>query len=200
MTTERTVKSPTRKASKGDGETHLRQVRSGGKVRVQRSAVRKDGWTAEKRAAFFAHLAETCNVAASARHVGMSVPMVYALRKRDAAFAAEWMEALDQGFEELRIQLLHQARFGIEETSHVTDADGNTKQITTKHSYPVGMSLRLLLAHQQAVMAFRAQQGIVRQGSEDVLHEIMEKLALARKRAKAQKARTANMSAGVDPQ
>jgi hypothetical protein len=53
---------------------------------------RKDGWTPGRQADFLGSLAETLNVAAAARHVGMTRESAYRLREKDgaASFAAAW--------------------------------------------------------------------------------------------------------------
>lgn len=76
-------------------------------------AVSPSQWTRAKRAKFLDHLAVTCNVAASARAVGMSTPGVYLLRRRDPAFADLWLAALRTGYDRLEERLLQQAGAGI---------------------------------------------------------------------------------------
>ena len=63
-----------------------------GRLQVRKAA--KGGWTPAKRAAFLEHLAATCNIAASARAVGMAPRGAHALKKRDAVFAADWAGAI----------------------------------------------------------------------------------------------------------
>lgn len=54
---------------------------------------RRDGWTAARRARFLEHLAAGLDVKRACALVGLSRPKAYALRGRDAAFAAAWEEA-----------------------------------------------------------------------------------------------------------
>ena len=54
---------------------------------------RRDGWTAERRQAFFGHLAAGLDVKRACALVGLSRQKAYTLRGRDAAFAAAWDEA-----------------------------------------------------------------------------------------------------------
>jgi hypothetical protein len=63
-------------------------------------------WTEAKREAFLVLLAQSCNVAASCRAVGMQTPSLYRLRRLDAGFAAEWRTALLAGYDRLEEQLL----------------------------------------------------------------------------------------------
>lgn len=67
---------------------------------------RGDGWTIARRVAFLDHLAATCNIAQSAKAVGSSASGAYALRRRDAAFAEQWREAIDLGYELLETKVL----------------------------------------------------------------------------------------------
>ena len=75
-----------------------------GRLQVRKAA--KGGWTPAKRAAFLEHLAGTCNVAASARAVGMAPRGAHALKARDAVFAADWAGAIEAAYETLEVRLL----------------------------------------------------------------------------------------------
>ena len=77
-----------------EDEREERAVRGpNGKLQVKR--VRESCWTARKRGIFLDHLAATGNVTASAAAAGMHKRNAFALRQRDAQFAAEWDAALD---------------------------------------------------------------------------------------------------------
>lgn len=76
---------------------------------IQKQAVRKDGWTKERRAIFLDELEASCNVTRAAKAAGMGQRSVRNLRRRDPAFAALWDEALDNGCERLRAELLARA-------------------------------------------------------------------------------------------
>ncbi len=56
--------------------------KAGGRLQVRKAA--KGGWTPAKRAAFLEHLAATCNIAASARAVGMAPRGAHASRGKVA--------------------------------------------------------------------------------------------------------------------
>ena len=75
-----------------------------GRLQVRKAAPR--GWTPVKRAAFLEHLAATCNIAASARAVGMAPRGAHALKARDAVFAADWAGAIEAAYETLEARLL----------------------------------------------------------------------------------------------
>jgi len=55
---------------------------------------RRDGWTPARRERFLGHLAAGLDVKRACALVAMSRQKAYALRGRDAAFAAAWDEAL----------------------------------------------------------------------------------------------------------
>lgn len=78
--------------------------KAGGRLQVRKAA--KGGWTQAKRAAFLEHLAATCNIAASARAVGMAPRGAHALKARDAVFAADWAGAIEAAYETLEARLL----------------------------------------------------------------------------------------------
>ena len=98
--------------------------KAGGRLQVRKAA--KGGWTPAKRAAFLEHLAATCNIAASARAVGMAPRGAHALKKRDAAFAADWAGAIEAAYETLEVRLLAYA-LGEGEGEAEAEADGDAE-------------------------------------------------------------------------
>ncbi len=105
----------------------------GGSVKAGRLQVRKTaprGWTPVKRAAFLEHLAATCNIAASARAVGMAPRGAHALKARDAVFAADWARAIEAAYETLEVRLLAYALGegeGEAEAEAEAEADGDAE-------------------------------------------------------------------------
>ena len=95
--------------------------KAGGRLQVRKAA--KGGWTPAKRAAFLEHLAATCNIAASARAVGMAPRGAHALKARDAVFAADWARAIEAAYETLEARLLAYA-LGEAEGEAEAEADG----------------------------------------------------------------------------
>jgi hypothetical protein len=90
----------------------------------------RGGWTPAKRAAFLEHLAATCNVAASARAVGMAPRGAHALKARDAVFAADWAAAIEAAYETLEARLLAYALGEVEgeaEAESEAEADGDAE-------------------------------------------------------------------------
>ncbi|MEG8014541.1 hypothetical protein [Sphingomonas sp. 22R3R2A-7] len=102
--------------------------KAGGRLQVRKAA--KGGWTPAKRVAFLEHLAATCNVAASARAVGMAPRGAHALKARDAVFAADWAAAIEAAYETLEARLLAYALGEVEgeaEAESEAEADGDAE-------------------------------------------------------------------------
>ena len=97
--------------------------RSGGVVQIRK--VRRDGWTARKRAVFLGELAQTMNIAHAARTVGISLNSTYALRKRDPAFAAGWLDALSDAYAKVEALLVQRAILGL--NTEALDTGDTTK-------------------------------------------------------------------------
>ncbi len=100
-----------------DGEMRVVRGQAG---ELQLCKANRRGWTAKRRGLFLDHFAATCNATASARAAGMPVRGAFALRQRDAQFAAEWDEALATGQARLAGKLIVYA-----ETRGDTPASGN---------------------------------------------------------------------------
>ena len=64
------------------------------------------GWTTELKSAFLDRLAESCNITASARALGIDPTVVHHLRRRDPAFAADWAVALEAGYVMIETRLV----------------------------------------------------------------------------------------------
>jgi len=97
-------------------------------LQVRKAA--RGGWTPAKRAAFLEHLAATCNIAASARAVGMAPRGAHALKARDAVFAADWARAIEAAYETLEVRLLAYALGegeGEAEAEAEAEADGDAE-------------------------------------------------------------------------
>lgn len=100
---------------------------------------------------FLDALAESSNVAASARTAGISANAMYRERRRNPGFAARWHEALCEGFARLEAELLSEALIA---------PTGNVKEATLKsraQKYRLGLSL--LAAHRAAVRGAKLPAG-----------------------------------------
>jgi len=78
-------------------------------------AVRRDGWSPERKARFLARLAACGNVRAACSAAGMSRDAAYTLRRRDALFARGWAAALVLARESSAEVIADKATEGIEE-------------------------------------------------------------------------------------
>jgi transposase-like protein len=126
--------------------------------------------TPEKLEIFLDCLGVTSNVAASARAAGVDDTTLYRLRRKDAGFARQWLEALSEGHEHLAMEVLARARFGVEKPVFHSG-----KRVGEFREYSDGVALKLLSLHKQEVAQFRAAQLGV---DEDLLlEEIDAKLA-----------------------
>ena len=123
------------------------------KPRVRRVGVRKRRrkaavrWSAKRAALFLATLAETANVARSARASGLSESTVRRHRQTDEDFAARWFAALREGVDSLQTMLLDRALNGVEKAVW-----HGGKQVGTIIEYSDQLALRLLETHRAAVM------------------------------------------------
>ncbi len=151
-------KAPVRKAD--DKKTAGGLVLQRGKAKgVQKRRPMKGAWTVKRKATFLDHLQASCNVCEAARQAGVTPSRAYELRRRDPAFAAQWAEALEQGYAELEMLLLRQSIHGSETTETIDEGKAEGARRTKRvHSYPHSIGLRLLLAHKGAVDAFREEK------------------------------------------
>lgn len=76
--------------------------------RWQARRARRNRFTAERKTAFLEHFCATCDARASADAAGVSVSTVFSHRRSDAAFAAAWQEALQQGYARLEAEAIAQ--------------------------------------------------------------------------------------------
>lgn len=112
--------------------------------------------------AFLDTLAETSNVSEAARRNGWTTKPWYELRRRNPAFARRWLEALSEGYEELEMEMLARARFGISKRAD-------------EPAFNEAVSLRLLMAHKNAVALQRAiRSGL---GVEELRERLDRKIA-----------------------
>ena len=88
---------------------------------VPRQYQRHDGWTPERQSEFIEALADTGSVEAACKHVNMSQPGAYQLRRQDgaASFAKAWEAALDLGVRRLEDVAMERALNGVEEPFYV---------------------------------------------------------------------------------
>lgn len=129
---------------------------------------------------FFEALAQTSNVAASARVAKLSVDALYRLRRKDAVFATRWHTALCEGYARLESGLLAEA---------LTSASGKVTDATLKaRAQKHRLALSLLSAHRSAVrggashsigLQTKSAQPNARQGLLDKLAAMRTQAAIA---------------------
>lgn len=144
----------------------------------QKPKPKRSGWTKAVRAAFLAKLAETANVAASAREAGMPVSSVYALRLKSPEFRCEWGEALAEGYARLEASLLEAA---LGKARGTTDPDA-LKREAARHR----LGLSLLAQHRPAVKGMMPLSRKVDTAQSKA--RIMDRIALMHQRIEAAKA------------
>ena len=98
---------------------------------------------AATRKLFLGHLAQTANVAASARVAGINSNAVYDERLRSAEFRGQWSGALAEGYARLEAHLLAEAL----QAADGKIADGTLKARAQKHR----LRLSLLGLHRASV-------------------------------------------------
>jgi|GEM_PF-1818291 len=85
------------------------------------------GWTAERRARFLDALGETGSVRLAVRAAGhVSTSGAYKLRHRDAAFAADWDQAVKDAVARIESDLVARAMEAIEAQKAAPDASGSS--------------------------------------------------------------------------
>lgn len=101
---------------------------------------RAGSWTAAARAVFLEHLAATCHVTNACRAAGRNVKGLYALRRRDPIFAAQWQAALEMGWDRLEAALLEHAIAPLDAAEPI-DAD------TPRAAFDPTLAMKLLALH-----------------------------------------------------
>ncbi|WP_097091123.1 hypothetical protein [Novosphingobium sp. Chol11] len=149
---------------------------------AQLRAVRKDGWTVERRKIFMETLAATCNVSEAARVAGKNLSSAYYQKRRDPGFAREWAQALSVGYGELEALLLRQALFGTEEEEVVLDGEGMVKSRKVKRGHPNAVGVRLLLQHRREVGEKLAAETVDRPDGADAVERLRAALERVRER------------------
>ena len=120
-------------------------------ARAKRAASRNTQW----RTCFLEALAETSNVTASAARASVDARTVYKTRRDDAGFAAKWLAALREGYDNLEIELLGYLR---------DPAPGRKMDVTA--------ALRLLAAHRETV---ERQRALMAEDDEDGLLDSLDR-------------------------
>lgn len=118
----------------GGGRAHLR-AKTDGEARVAR-------WSAADKAGFLDTLSATGNISRSARAVGRTGHAAHHLRRRDAAFAAEWAAAIEAACLKLQAALVEHA-MGDRDDDAPGDAGGVCAACGAEHGRPFDPELAL---------------------------------------------------------
>lgn len=132
------------------------------------------------RDAFILSLSETCNVSLSAERADVALSTVYKMRRRDAAFAAAWQRALDDGYQRLEMGLVQAALAAVEGPR--ADATGELPVIAPM---TMDQALRLLGRHEGSVRSGRFKANRPGKGrmptSDETDEAIRKRLAILRR-------------------
>ncbi len=128
---------------------------------------------------FLEALAETSNVSAAAFKAHTDPSTAYSLRRSDAEFAAQWLDALLEGFQHLELEVL-----------------GYLRDPEPAHKMDVGSALRLLAVHRETVAKERARR--TERSEESILNTLNEKIE--RLKQQDERARRKPSADGADAQ
>lgn len=158
----------------------------GGKSRLLVKAKRSRREISQRsRDEFILSLSETCNVSLSAERAGMALSTVYKMRQRDAAFAAAWLRALDDGYQRLEMGLVQAALAAVEGPPADTGASGEARNRPVVEPMTMDQALRLLGRHEGSVRGGRFKTNRPGKGrmptSEETDEAILKRLAVLRR-------------------
>lgn len=125
------------------------------------------------REPFLTALAESSNIAGSARIAKVPKSTIYKLRRDDADFRSAWFDALCEGYDNLEMSLLHRLLIG--------ELEGTKTK--TRRKFDNATAFRLLAAHRDAVSQRKAVRND--QDEDAILASINAKLDAMRARQKA---------------
>jgi hypothetical protein len=144
-----------------------------GKTRLQvRDATASDISPAQIES-FLATLADTCNVARSARVAGFSASTAYRRRQADASFRAGWAQAVAEAYAKLELVLLERAMNGT--IKRIKGKDGESRV----REYSNTLAVALLKRHADA--AAEVEDDIAEE-AEEARERILARLARMRER------------------
>jgi hypothetical protein len=121
-----------------------------GKKSLQVQKEREGSWTQKKREEMLAELAVTLNIAASCRKVGMSERGFQRLRKRDAAFRAQFSQVILEAYERMELKYLERGTHG---TKRPVFQGG--RKVGTIVEFPDKVTMALLRVHRETATRAR---------------------------------------------
>lgn len=127
-------------------------VRGGcGRTAMRRRPQKKEA-TMRQRQMFLETLADSCNVCRAAEAAGITKSTFYRLRRRDAAFAEAWQEALESGYVRLEMALVERAIYTIE-----GPGDDDVAGLPAVGAMTVAQAIDLMAKHRASVAGGRAK-------------------------------------------
>jgi hypothetical protein len=102
------------------------------------------------RKRFLAHLGETSNIAAAARHARVPVRIVYKHRRADPVFRAKWFEALAEGYDNLEMELLQ----------HLRAIESEDAPPPPRGKFDTATAFRCLAAHRESVLREKGRRSL----------------------------------------
>lgn len=170
---------------RGDPGMELKRARgdrAGGRPQIRRK--HKGALTPAEIETFLATLAETCNLAHSARTAGRSTDRVFRdLRKRDPVFAAQWNETFREAYDLLELEMQRRFRFGTPK-----DVFHGGRRVARIRVFNDGMALRLLSLHRKSAERMRAAESAPRRDVKTLIDLIAARLAEIKAEQAAKKA------------
>lgn len=135
----------------------------------------KRDWSKAKAVRFLSVVAETCNVSEACRRSGVPMTVAYRRRRMDAAFRAEWAEAIAIGYQRLEALLLDRAFNGTEKV--IRRRDGSEERVL---EYPNHIALKLLQMHRET--ALEADNELPAEDVAEIRERLVRKLQRLKKR------------------
>lgn len=142
---------------------------------VQKRTGRPSDWTQDKADKFIQVLGDSCNVSLAARAIKRSVANVYIQRTKDAAFRAQWDQALAIGYARLEMMMLERALHGVEKAVKLTNGESKIMR-----EYNDRVALALLRQHRDSVGAIEGR--LDDEDYQEACERIIDKLARLRER------------------
>lgn len=143
-------------------------------------------WSARREDAFFAMLADSCNVTRSAAAAGVSASAAYRRRRKEAGFRGRWGEALATGYAQLELEMLERALKGKDKAVIVAGESRIIKE------YDDRIALALLKMHRDTVDEI--ERGVDGQEHEEAVERILARL----QRMRAQLTGECEVKRGID--
>lgn len=145
----------------------------GGRIRLR--APSSQSISPEQIEIFLTTLADTCNVARSAKAAGFATQSAYRKRKTDAGFRGEWAKAVAEAYAKLELVLLERAMKGT--IKRVQKPGGGERRI---REYSNTLAIALLRRHGESIDFMEAMSSP--EEAEEARERILEKLARLRER------------------